>query len=93
MLRRGWRQKIREAAENRETEMKARAHKEKETNAKSQSARRAKTSVGAVLKRAATAIGRHNIDVSKYEERLENEWYTDSSELRSMDVDTLARYV
>lgn len=88
MLRRGWRQKIREAAENRAT-----AHKEKETNAKSQSTRRAKTSVGAVLKRAATAIGRHNIDVSKYEERLENEWYTDSSELRSMDVDTLARYV
>ena len=49
--------------------------------------------MGAVLKRAATAIGRRNMDVSKYEERLENEWYTDSSELRSMDVDTLAMYV
>lgn len=97
MLRRGGRQKIREAAEKRAKELKARAYKERTMlttdSSTARSRRTSRTSVGALLRRAADSIGRVDFDVSKYEERLEEDWYMDSSELRNMSVDVLSRYM
>lgn len=98
MLRRGGRQKIRELAETRAMELKARAYKEKSISdtRKSMSKKKSQvpmTSAGAVVRRAANSIGRRNFDVSKYEQRLEADWFTESEELRELSVDVLAKYM
>ena len=95
MLRRGARQKIRDAAEKRAKELTAMAYKERTMlNPKTSSSRSIPgTSVGALLRRAANTIGRRNFDVSKYEARLEDDWYNDAEELKSMSVDVLSKYM
>ncbi|KAL9189059.1 hypothetical protein ACHAXT_011549 [Thalassiosira profunda] len=95
MLRRGGRQRIREAAEVRAKELRARAYREREMMKPhaSTSRRNCLTSVGILLRSAADGIGRRDFDVSKYEERLEADWYSDADELKGMSIDTLSKYM
>ncbi|KAL7554997.1 hypothetical protein ACHAWF_018955 [Thalassiosira exigua] len=94
MLRRGARQKIREAAEKRAKDLKSRAFKERSLDAPSSIARRVpRTDIGALLRQAADSINRYDFDVSKYEERLERDWYNDPAELKGMSVDVLSKYM
>ena len=96
MLKRGGRQRIREQAEKRAKEVKSRAWKERsfmtESGTSSRSSRSA-TSIGKLLRGAACNIGRGGFDVSKYEQKLEDDWYNNASELREMSVDVLQKYM
>lgn len=96
MLRRGGRQAIKERAEKRANEIKSRALKEKSVlsdSAKASNRRARRTSVGMLLRSAADALGRLDVDISKFEQKLENDWYTESSELKGMSVDVLNTYM
>lgn len=94
MLKRGGRKRIRERAEKRAKEMRGRALKERTIlDPTAKSCRSFKSSVGGILRRAADSIGRHDDDVSKYEKRLEDDWYVNSSEMKNMSVDILSKYM
>lgn len=56
-------------------------------------ASRGDTSIGVLLRNAAISLGRDDHDVSIYGQKLEEDWYTDTDQLRGMDVDTLSRYM
>jgi len=94
MLKRGGRKRIRERAEKRAKEMRGRALKERTIlDPTAKSCRSFKSSVGGILRRAADSIGCHDDDVSKYEKRLEDDWYVNSSEMKNMSVDILSKYM
>ena len=93
MLRQGGRQKIREMAEKRAKDLMSRAKKERSLTTSTMSRRAPRTSVGILLRRSADAIGRRDYDVSKFEEKLEDDWYTDADELKSMSVEILKSYM
>ena len=98
MLKRGGRQQIRERAEKRAKEVKSRAWKERqsfmtEPGTSSSRSSRSATSIGRLLRSAACDIGRGGFDISKYEQKLEDDWYNDASELREMPVDVLQKYM
>ena len=54
---------------------------------------RSATSIGKLLRGAACNIGRGGFDVSKYEQKLEDDWYNNASELREMSVNVLQKYM
>jgi len=78
LLRKGARQHIRTMAEKRAKDLKSRAWKEKSLGSSATSFLSSTTtqrsssrnSIGYLLRKAANTIGRGNVDVSKYEERL-----------------------
>ena len=93
MLRRGGQQKIREMAEKRAKDLMSRAKKERSLTTSTMSRRAPRTSVGILLRSSADAIGRRDYDISKFEEKLEDDWYTDADELKTMSVDILKSYM
>mmetsp|Transcript_22229 Transcript_22229/g.53859 ORF Transcript_22229/g.53859 Transcript_22229/m.53859 type:complete len:434 (-) Transcript_22229:338-1639(-) len=97
LLSRGGGERIRQAAERRAKEVRARAYNERtllkmNTNTSS-SMQQPTTSVGRLLRDAADSIGRHDTDISAYELRLEEDWYNNASELANMSVDSLSKYM
>jgi len=102
LLRRGARQHIRTMAEKRAKDLKSRAWKEKSlgnsatsflSSSTIQRSSSSRNSIGYLLRKAANAIGRGNVDVSKYEERLADEWYDNTDQLRGMNIDILNKYM
>jgi len=97
MLQKGGRKKIRDAAERRAKELKNRAYQERTILDPSASSTRglnvSGTSIGKLLRRAADSIGRFDFDVSKFEAKLDEDWYNDASELRNLDVEVLSKYM
>ena len=81
MLRRGGQQKIREMAEKRAKDLMSRAKKERSLTTSTMSRRAPRTSVGILL---SSSAGRRDYDISKFEEKLEDDWYTDADELKTM---------
>ncbi len=95
MLKRGGRQKIRQNAEIRAKEVKARATTERTLSKPTSKSKRSapQSGVGLLLRRSADAIGRRKFDVSKYERLLEEDWYCEEDELRNMSVNDLSKYM
>ncbi|KAL7537385.1 hypothetical protein ACHAXR_012220 [Thalassiosira sp. AJA248-18] len=96
MLKFGGRQQIRERAEKRAKELKRRAYQERtmlNPNATASNRQKRRSTVGALLRRAADSIGRWDFDVSKFEGYLEEDWYNDAAELKSIGVEVLSKYM
>lgn len=88
------RQQLRTGANLRAEDLKERAYRER-TMLEPHTTKRGKTttSLGILLREAADSLGRDDFDVSQYEARLEEDWYTAPEELKRMNVDILSRYM
>lgn len=74
-------------------ELKARAFKERTVLDPSPKLKERYTPIGRLLRISADNIGKKDHDISQYEERLVKDRYTNTEELKRMNVDVLARYM
>ncbi len=93
MLTKKSRDNIKAGAHRRAKELKTRAFKERAVMDPSPKLKECYTAIGKLLRVSANNIGKKDHDISQYEARLEKDWYTNTEELRSMNIDVLARYM
>ena len=90
------REELKGEARMRARELKKRAYRERkkldpdfETTGGSESL----SSIGAIIRSAAKNLGRADCDVSAYEARLADDWFTTATQLENKSVDFISRYM